>query len=274
MDRIQKFFAAGIAAALAVTVVAADADAAFTSYVIRNDSGGNPPTIQANNTYVPGATEFIIGAASQKAGWGSNDINGATIGDITSVAITRHDDTTRFTGGSGPAVAPYFNIWITNGTQYAVVANEPSNPSFQPLFVSNDDGSKSYDLSYADIANEPAKIYETANGGTNNTWVHAALGKTGQALTFADVANFVIAAPNAAYITGPNSVGGGAPRELGTNVAYGFNWVFGDTLSNYVSGAEGYVVSSPIAAVPEPTGIALIGLGAGALLLRRRRNVA
>jgi hypothetical protein len=260
--------------AFAVAVHSTVAHAGFTSYIIRNDGAGNPPVIQANNTYVPGSTEFIIGAGGQKAAWGSNDIDGFSMGGITNLSITRYDDTTRFTAGSGPAVAPYFNIWVTDGSgKYAVLANEPSNPSFQPLFVDNGDGSKTYSLSFADIMAEPVKVYETPNGGgsSTTTWVHNLLGN--HPLTFADVASLQVAAPSAAYITDPlNAVGSGAPRELGTNVAYGFNWVFGDTLSNYVSGMEGYVVSNALAtAVPEPASVALLGLCATSLVFRRQR---
>ena len=69
-------------------------------------------------------------------------------------------------------------------------------------------------------------------------------------LTFADLANFVIAPPSAAQLTtGWAGLGTGAPRELGTNVAYGVNWVFGDTLSNYVSGDPGYIVWDDSAAL-------------------------
>ena len=249
-------------------ISASSAYAGFTPFVIR-EGGGNPPTIQTNNDYVPGATEFVISAGSMKAGWGSDDINGATIGDITSVSVTRYDDTSRFTAGSGPAVAPYFNIWVTDGGgNYAVLANEPSNPAFQSLFTTNGDGSKTYDLSYADLANKTVKIYETPGWNTNSSWVHALFGS--DPLTFADVAGLTIEAPPASYITNPlNGVGSGAPDELSTNTAYGFNWVFGDTLSNYVSGQEGYVVANPTA-VPEPA--SLTGLMfAGLLTLRRRR---
>jgi hypothetical protein len=256
--------------ALALAISSTTAHAAFTSYVIRESGGA--PGILPNNDYVPGATEFVIAQGGQKAALGSNDINGSTIGDITGLAITRHDDTTRFTSGSGPAVAPYFNIWVTDGLgNYAVIANEPSNPSFFPLFVQNGNGSKTYNLSYADIANEPAKVYETL-GTPNNTWVNTLVGINGP-LTFADVANLEIAAPPESYITaGGNGIGTGAPRELGTDIAYGVNWVFGETLSNYISGSEGYVVSRAIAAVPEPASLALCGFSAMGLTLFRPRR--
>lgn len=275
MPRVLHPLTCALFASLLTTV----AQAGFTPFVIR-DGGGGPPGVVVNNDYVPGATEFIIGASGQKAGWGSNDINGFTIDAVTNLSITRHDDTTRFTTGSGPAVAPYFNIWVTDGLgNYAVLANEPSNPDFQPLFVDNGDGSKTYQLSFADLADKRVQIYETPGGGygATNTWVHQHLGLVGNdTLTFSDVASLTIEAPTIAYLTDPtNAVGSGAPRELGTNQAYGFNWVFGDTLSNYVSGMEGYVVSMPgvQAAVPEPGTIAMAALAcAGGVLFARRRR--
>lgn len=244
------------------------AQAGFDSFVIRNGSTSSP-TIQTNNAYVPGATEFIIDEGGMKAGLGSNDINGITISSISQLAITRYDDTTRFSVGSGPAVAPYFNIWVTDGLgNYAVIANEPSNPAFQPLFTTNGDGSKTYDLSYADLAGTRAKVYETPGWNTNSSWVHNLFGS--DPLTFADVASLTIAPPPVSYIqNAANNVGSGAPDVLGTDVAYGFNWVFGDTLSNYVSGMEGYVVAD-FAAVPEPTTLGLLALD-GLALLRRKK---
>jgi hypothetical protein len=241
-------------------MVASSSDAAFNSYIIREGMSG-PPAILPNNDYQPGATEFVIAEGGQKAALGSSDIDGFKVGDITQLAITRLDDRTRFTSGSGPYVAPYFNIWITDGLgKYAVIANEPSNPDFQSLY------SNGYDLDWSDISDKVAKVFEV----TDKSW----LPNDGVGLTFDDLANFTIQAPSAAELTaGWPGLGTGAPRELGTNTAYGFNWVFGDTLANYVAGAEGFVViDAAVAAVPEPATVALAGLAAIACVAARRRR--
>ena len=256
---MKTFWKATLSLAIVGMLTAQSAAAGWSSFIIRN--GTNPPVIQPNNTYVSGATEFVISEGGQKAAFGTSDLDGTTLGSITKLAINRYDDETRFTAGSGPAVGPYLNIWVTDGGgNYAVVANEPSNPTFQPLY---NDG---YDLSWSDLSDKVAKIFEN----DDKSW----LPNNGVGLTFADLAGYTIQAPSVAELTtGWAGLGTGAPRTLSTNVAYGINWVFGDTLSNYVSGAEGYVVADPQAvSVPEPATVALVGLGLlGGALLRRRR---
>ena len=253
MHPLKSLYAVGLAAGVVLCTIQS-AHAGFVDYVIRNT-----PTIISGPPI-----EFIIDSAGDKAGLGSNDINGQTLGAITSLGIDRLDDRTRFTPGSGPHAAPYLNFWITDGAgRYAVVANEPTDGNFQPLY------SNGYDLTFADLSDKAAKIFET----TDLSW----LPNMGVELTFADLAGFLIQAPTAAeFMMGWGGLGSGAPRELGTNVAYGVNWIFGDTLANYVSGEDGYIVDNArvAAAVPEPGALALFGLGLVGLGLARRRKTA
>lgn len=255
--KLHTWIRTGVAAGC--FLAAHSAFAAFSTFVIRG-----APVIQTNNVYTPGATEIIIAKGGEKAALGSSDVDGTTLGQLQQVAITRWDDRTRFTAGSGPYVAPYLNFWITDGAgNYAVIANEPSDPAFQPLY------NNGYSLSFADLSDKVAKVYENAN----KTW----LPNNGVGLTFSNLAGFTIKAPTVAELTaGWIGLGSGAPRELGTNKAYGVNWVFGDTLSNYVSGNEGYVVSgaSVAAAVPEPSTYALMALGILGLAIAARRRRA
>ena len=240
-----------IIAALSALSLPASASS-FNPFIIRGT-----PTI---DTSVPGQTEFVIVNGGDKAGLGSNDINGMTLGSISNISIDRLDDEGRFASGSGPAVAPYLNFWITDGTNYAVVANEPSNPAFQPLY---NDG---YSLSFADLSGKVAKIYEI----TDKSW----LPNAGVGLTFADLASFVIMAPTAAELAiGWAGLGTGAPRDLIGGGAYGVNWVFGDTLSNYVSGDDGYIVANAsVSAVPVPAAAWLLLSAIGLLGWKGRKT--
>jgi hypothetical protein len=236
-----------------------NAHAGFVDYIIRGT-----PTI----TYpASGQTEFVIGTSGDKAALGSNDINGATVGDIGSVKITRLDDRSRFlppssTNPGGQYTAPYLNLWITNGLgDFAVVADAPTEPNLMALY------NNGYDLSFANLQTTTAYIYETSN----STWL------ANGAHTWASLSAFLIQAPTVAQFAAMTGQGTGAPRELGTNVAYGVNWVFGDTLSNYVSGTPdqtGYIVADAGVTTPEPGTFVLLGAGMIALsgVSRRRRS--
>lgn len=233
---------------------ATTSDAGFVSFVIREGANGAPTILSSG-----AQTEFVISESGQKAALGSSDIDGTRLGDIDHISIERLN--TVGAPGSGPAVAPYLNIWITDGTNFAVLANEPSNSAFQPLY---DNG---YDLSFADLSDKVAKVYEHSSAFILPT--------SGPTFTFADFANYTIAAPN--DVTNWAGLGTGAPIVLSgrsTNQSYGVNWVFGDTIANYISGDPGYRVqnASVSSTVPEPSSFIIACCGLAFAVVRRRRR--
>jgi hypothetical protein len=231
-------------------VTAADV-AGWEDFVIRNStSGGIAPGISDD---AGGGKLFQITLAGQKAGWGTNAVNGKTIGDIQSVSISRDNATTGW--------GPYMNFWVTDGLGgYAVLSNEPSHTAEWA-------GSSAYDTTWDVLKNATTWVYEVSatagfklpNGTTTFTSIPA--GTAIPHFTFNDFADYTIVTPSVHW------GGVGAPDDLnaGTYTAYGFNWVFGDTQDNYL---DGYLVSNPTI-IPEPATLLLLGLGG--LLLRKCR---
>ena len=101
----------------ALALMAAEAaTAGFTGYIIRTADNGTAPVINASTSNSINAS---IEIARQKIGFGSNDVNGRTIGEISLMDIMRND--------VGTALKPYVNIWVTNGLgNYAVISISPA----------------------------------------------------------------------------------------------------------------------------------------------------
>ena len=183
-----------VAAAVLIGAAGLGWASSWNTFVIRDGSttGTSPVIVDAGSQ-----ASFAINEGGMKAGWGTNDINGFTIGDITRLYIDRLDDASRYAPNTGARWAPYFNIWVTDGAgKYATIANTPSSANFQPLFTDNGDGTFTYDLSLTDLLDKTAQVYETVDGGYNstNTWVHNLLGKN-SVLTFGDILSLEIAPP-------------------------------------------------------------------------------
>jgi hypothetical protein len=247
---------------MAGSMVSAADVAGWDAFVIRNSNSGNIAPLISNDA--GGGKLFSIALAGQKAGWGTDDMNGKKIGDILSLSITRDSSVVGW--------GPYMNLWVTDGLGgYACVSNEPSNAGEWA-------GSSPYNTTWDVLKNATTWVYEVnptsgpssgfklPNGTTTYTNIPA--GTVTPHFTFGDFANYTIATPPAHW------GGTGAPDVLGASpyTAYGVNWVFGDTQSNYLGG---YLVGNPsVTGVPEPGTLVLLGaggLGVLAYAWRRRR---
>ena len=270
--RTQTFISSMVGAVL---VSAGIAHAGFTGYIIRNADNGTAPVI---NSSTSNSINASIEIARQKIGFGSNDVNGLTIGQISLMNITRND--------TGTAFKPYVNIWVTNGVgNYAVISISPwGAPGAGVLSTSYTTMSALGPAPDNHGFGQDVYVYETTGtlpGGTTlfdasgaqinsnkgSSWL-STLG-TGNYLTISDVANLVIAPPPSSWFPG-NGTGSGAPRELGTGLAFGFNWIMGSvnaTDGNY-SQVTPYDLSG-ISVVPAPGALALLGVAGFAS--RRRR---
>ncbi len=256
----------------ALTLMAAEAaTAGFTPFVIRNadQDGGSNPSISTSGAN----TTFGIEYKRQKAGFGSNDVNGITVGQISNIQFTLNS-ATAYEGTTRPVILPYVNIWAqdaASGNYFVIYFGLDA-------FVTDTGGVKSVNVGTSQMASVTFGVSETsaAVGGvaTAGTWLATALGAPGAGTnyTMAQVANFQIVAPPSSWVVSGNGngVGTGAPRQLGTDTTFGFNWIFGQGSSSN-NGYNGYDYTvSGVSVVPAPSALALLSV-AGLAGSRRRR---
>ena len=267
--RTQTFISSMVGAVL---VSAGIAHAGFTPYVIRQSSLGVAPTIGTSGAN----TTFGVTLPSQKAGFGSNDLNGLTVGQISNIQFTLNS-ATAFSGTTAPVILPYVNLWVRDAvsSNYFVIAFGLDAFVTPNPYTS---GPKTVNVGTSEMASVTFQVHETsaASGGvaTAGTWLATALGAPGAGTnyTMAQVANFQIVAPPSSWVASGNGngVGNGAPRQLGTDTTFGFNWIFGQGGSSN-NGYNGYSYDvSGVSVVPAPGALALLGV-AGLAGGRRRR---
>ena len=263
----------------ALALMAAEAaTAGFTGYIIRNADNGTAPVI---NSSTSNSINASIEIARQKIGFGSNDVNGRTIGEISLMDITRNDN--------GLAFKPYVNIWVTNGAgNYAVISISPwggpgagslstSYTAMNGLGNTPDNHGPGQDVYVYETTGATGRATEASgaqiNSNKGSSWLSSR--GTGNYLTISDISDLVIAPPPSSWFAGANGTGSGAPRELGTGLAFGFNWIMG--AANPIAGSPpaGYSQFtaydlSGVSVVPAPGALALLGV-AGLAGGRRRR---
>ena len=236
----------------------------FDDFYIRNGNG----TIVApwdGDLYVQENAEqdgFVASTpqGGQKVGYGTSAFHGFQLNDLQSVDWEKL---------SGPAnLTAYLNIWVTDGTNYAVIASENDyrgeNLSTRTEWKIFEYGPGS-DFDW---------LFDSGDGTRSSQYLQL----NGVNATLADLSDDIVvfAGP-----VGPTAgVGTGAPRA-----GYGFNIIWGDTAANFTIGNpyevddvvvqwanQNYEAGDPNAPVPEPATMTLLSLGLAGLIARSRKR--
>ncbi len=243
----QSLFA--VAAISLVLPQIAGAQASWDPFIIRTVPGATTPVLPVESVSGQGIT-VNIDESGEKAGYGTSFFDGQTLSHVPGVAYSRVD----------PGLPdPYVNIWVSDGSHYAVIAPVTN--------MAPGGGYTSNDVNGLDMQSLGFNIYET--DFTNLNWVYPGSQRVAQGLMksdgspvhVGDIGNLLVSDPGV-YPSPP--IGTGAPKH-GT----GFNLVFGDTQGNFLSPVP-YTLEA--VQVPEPTGLAAMGLVIAGVANRRRRS--
>jgi hypothetical protein len=236
----------------------------FDDFYIRNSNS----TIDApwdSDLYVLENTEqdgFVASTpqGGQKVGYGTSAFHGFQLNDLQEVDWEKL---------SGPAnLTAYLNIWVTDGTNYAVIASEND---YRGENLSTYNEWKIFEYG-------PGSDFDWLFDSGDGTRSAQYLLRDGVNATLADLSDDIVvfAGP-----VGPTAgVGTGAPRA-----GYGFNIIWGDTAANFTIGNPyevddvvvkwdnlNYEAGDPNAPIPEPATMTLLGLGLAGLIARSRKR--
>lgn len=242
------------ALAFGTVVTPASADSvAWTPFVIRNSSTGNiAPTI-VEDADGNGVTATIA-LEGQKAGYGTAAYDGVKVSALKNVTYTRRD--------SGDKEV-YVNIWVTDGTNYAVITPRVVTPNTGDYTV--------VDVNGMDLQTLGLGVYETNTSSLDWLFNGAQRRETsllkadGSVVTLADIGHLTIDDPG---VYPDTYIGTGAPKAN-----LGFNLIFGDTENHHTQGLVPFSVDNvQVALVPLPAAAWAGMMLLGGLGLRRARR--
>jgi hypothetical protein len=222
----------------------------FEAFEIRNSNSTTTAPWDGNMSIVENVAGDGFSAATpdggQKVGYGTNAFDNMQINLFETVNFDK------ISGKNG--VVPYLNMWVTDGTNYAVISSE------------NDYRGDDFQT------RQEWKIFEYTPGGFDWLFDSGLGSRTASqylqlnnvSVTLADFADGITLYGGPGI--GATGVGTGAPQG-----GYGFNVIFGDTQSNYtgsyaleklvVNYDQKTYVAGNTTDVPEPSTIAIFALG-------------
>ena len=233
----------------------------FETFKIRNNNGTTTSPYDADLEITENAAgdgfHAITPRGGQKVGYGTNALDGMQLNQFNTVDWTTDDNAT--------GAHPYLNMWVTDGSNYAVIASENAymGTDFQTrqewkIFEFGPSGSFDWLL----------------NSGTGSRTGAEYLQKDGINVSLSDFSNDIKLYSGPVGVT--TGVGTGAPRG-----GFGFNVIFGDTAANFTQGA-GYFIENltvsvgqtdyqagNLATVSEPSTLAILALSMLGLTARR-----
>lgn len=238
------------------TVVEA-APSDWEAFIIRHNASPTTPLTITENVEGDGVTTQID-EASEKTGYGTNFFDGQSIRTVGSVSYDRLDAGTK---------TPYVNIWVTDGTRYAVVAPNVYNSygaGGAPI-TPNVNGKNIQDLGVNIYETDTSDLSWLTPGGVYNAAFQGLATFDGTSYTPVKVSDLYASLT----VYGNTTYGGTGATKSGD----GFALVFGDTQGNFTSAIPYEVDNVSVTAVPEPATLGLLAVGAIALLGRKRRAV-
>jgi hypothetical protein len=252
--------AAAAAVAGLGTITSATSAATWSAFEIRQANTPAPLGTPINATGASDGSSFsaLIDEAGEKAAYGTSAFDNQPLSSVGTVNFTETDSNAKI---------PYVNIWVTDGTHYAVIA-----PIMGALTGGGYDSNTN--ISGQNIQSLGINLYETNFASFSDmSWLGAGnlVRQNGTGSLLHDGTNTPVLVSELAAAgltvldpgTYPAPIGSGAPKN-GT----GFN-----ILVDGVYPDSAYTLENvSVTAVPEPASLGLLSLGGLALLRRRRRT--
>jgi hypothetical protein len=189
----------------------------WAPFYIRNNAGTIAAPWDTDMNVTENAAGDGFSAATprsgQKVGYGTNQFDGVKVNSINSLnyqTITL----------PAPGVRAYINMWVTDGSHYAIISSE--NEYLGTNFLTRQEW-KVFETDFTNLN----WLFESGTGARDGGQY---LTRNGIKVSLADFGNNIVLVDPGTYPSPP--VGTGAPRA-----GYGLQLIFGDTQANFTNGS-------------------------------------